>query len=122
MKLKLPERRRFIRVKVPLKLVVKSGSWSDIVITKNISPVGLNFEVRKALKKAASLKMELYLPLQDTPVYLEGKMVWQRKKNLEDQAPYITGVEILKIEEKSKNLFLRYVCDLLYNSAFETRI
>lgn len=121
MKEKLPERRRFIRVETPLKLIVKSGVRTDETITKNISPVGLRFEVPNGLEESEKLDISLYLPSIDDPIHLGGKVVWQNKISLEDNAPFDVGVEIVNIDEENKNIFLKYLCDLLYGSAYRAR-
>ena len=121
MKLKLPERRRFIRIEVPLKVSIKAGGRVDEVVTKNISPIGMRFEIDKELSDTETLNMSLVLPSSDTPVCLKGRVVWQSKTTLEDSAPYDVGVEIMEIEDKGKNVFLKYLCDLLYESTFKTR-
>ena len=121
MKQKLPERRRFIRIEVPLKAIVKSGDRLDEVVTKNISPVGLRFEIDRQLKESERLEVALYLPSTDDPISLEAKVIWQSKTSLEDKAPYDVGVEIIDIDDKRKNSFLKYLCDLLYNSAYKAR-
>lgn len=121
MKLKLPERRRFVRIEIPLKVIIKSGDRTEEVVTKNISPVGLRFEVASELKGPGKLDMSLYIPASKDPVRLGGKVIWQSKVSLEDNAPYDVGVEILEIEDKNKNIFLKYLCDLLYGSTYKTR-
>lgn len=118
---KLPERRRFVRIEVPLKLVVRSGNFQCETITKNISPIGLRFEVKEELEPSNVLNIELYIPSLDKPVHMEGKLVWQHKTSLEDRAPYDVGVEITEVNDVEKNIFLKYLCDLLYDSANKMR-
>ena len=121
MKQNLPERRRFIRIDVPLKLVVESAGIRDEAVTVNISPVGLRIEISRELDPKEKLSISLFLPKNDVPVQLAGRVVWQSRKSLEDNAPYNVGVEIMHIEDKSKNIFLQYLCDLLYDSTYEVR-
>ena len=121
MKLKLPERRRFVRIETPLRVVVKSGDRVDEVTTKNVSPVGMRFEVSEEFKQSDNLKMTLYLPKSDDPIALVGKVIWQTKTSLEDNAPYDVGVEIIEIDDRNKNIFLKYLCDLLYASTYKER-
>lgn len=121
MKLKLPERRRFIRIEIPLKVAIKADGKVAEVITKNISPIGMRFETSKELKNTEILEMSLSIPTSDIPVHLKGRVVWQNKTTLEDSAPYDVGIEIMEIEDKNKNVFLKYLCDLLYDSTFKTR-
>jgi hypothetical protein len=121
MKLKLPERRRFVRIDIPLKIVIENGGITDEVLTTNISPVGLRFGISRELKKDEPLKITLYLPEENTPIGLDAKIIWQIKTSLEDKAPYDVGVEIVAIEEDCKNTFLKYLCDLLYRSTYKER-
>lgn len=122
MKLKLPERRRFVRIETPLKLVVETDSGTFDVVTTNVSPVGLRFEIPVELKGTSHIDMVLYIPTSETPVKLSCKLVWQVKKSLEDKAPYDVGVEIMQIGDENKNEFLKYLCDLLYKSTYKARM
>ncbi|MFH1799129.1 MAG: PilZ domain-containing protein [Candidatus Omnitrophota bacterium] len=121
MKLKLPERRRFVRIDVPLRIVVKGNGYSEEVLTKNISPLGFNFEANRKFEESESLSILLYIPSLDDPVSILAKVVWQNKVNLEDNAPYDMGVEIVEIDDTKKDVFLKYLCDLLYESVYEER-
>ena len=121
MRLQLPERRRFIRIDTPLRLKIKSGDRVDETLTKNVSPVGVRFEIGKKLEGLEKLNLSLYLPSSDDPIQLGGKVIWQEKTSLEDNAPYDVGVEILEIEDKKKNVLLKYLCDLLYKSKYKER-
>lgn len=121
MKLKLPERRRFIRIEIPLKVKIKTDGRVDEVITKNISPIGMRFEIAKELKKTDKIDLSLEIPSTDILVKLKARVVWQNKISLEDKSPYDVGVEITEIEDKNKNVFLKYLCDLLYDSTFKAR-
>ncbi|MFC1548516.1 PilZ domain-containing protein [Candidatus Omnitrophota bacterium] len=122
MKLKLPERRRFVRIEIPLKVIVKSEGREDEVVTKNVSPVGLRFEIGAELKKSEKLNLSLYIPTIDDPIDLKANVIWQDKTSLEDNAPYDVGVEIIEIGDKNKNEFLKYLCDLLYESTYKARM
>jgi hypothetical protein len=121
MKMKLPERRRFVRVESPLKIVVKCGDRIEELVTKNISPVGFRFEIATELDESEKLEIALSLPSAKAPIQLEAQVVWQSKISLEDKAPYDVGVDITSIEDKSKNIFLKYLCDLLYGSIYKER-
>ncbi len=121
MKQKLPERRRFVRIGTPLTVKISSDGREEEVVASNVSPVGLRFEIGRALKESERLNMSLYLPLSKDPIRLEAKVIWQTKTSLEDNAPYDVGVEITGIEDKCKNIFLKFLCDSLYSSAYEAR-
>lgn len=121
MKLKLPERRRFVRVETPLKVVVTEGDRIDEVVTKNISPMGFRFEVSREYKQTEDLELALYIPSTEKAIHIKGKVVWQEKISLEDNAPYDVGIEVTQVDEKDKNVFLKYLCDLLYKSSYKER-
>jgi hypothetical protein len=121
MKLKLPERRRFVRVETPLKVVVTEGDRVDEVVTKNISPMGFRFEVGREYKNTECLDLSLYIPSTEKAIHIKGKVVWQDKISLEDNAPYDVGIEVTQVDEKDKNAFLKYLCDLLYKSSYKAR-
>ncbi|MBD3379269.1 MAG: hypothetical protein GF408_02285 [Candidatus Omnitrophica bacterium] len=121
MKLKLPERRRFLRIDIPLKIRLISGDRVDETTTKNISPVGLRFELDRELNESKPLSISLYLPSSERPVHLNARVIWQTRTSLEDKAPYDIGAEITEIDDKDKNPFLKYLCDLLYSSTYKAR-
>ncbi|MDD4957159.1 MAG: PilZ domain-containing protein [Candidatus Omnitrophica bacterium] len=122
MKQKLPERRRFLRVNVPLNINVSCSGVSGVTAqVKNVSPVGLGIEILRELKIAQNLDLELFLPGENAPVVLKGIVAWQAKKSLEDSSPYDVGIEIMDISDRDKNKFLKYLCDLLYGSVNDVR-
>jgi len=121
MKLKLPERRRFVRVETPLKVNVRCGEITADVVTKNISPVGMRFEIPTKLDDSASLDMRLFLPDMELPIELAGRVVWQTRTSLEDNAPFDVGIEITRIQDRNKNIFLKFLCDILYRSIYRER-
>jgi c-di-GMP-binding flagellar brake protein YcgR len=119
MRLKHPERRKFIRASIPLRILVRDGSSVTEAVTKNISPAGISFYADKPVPADKKNEFLLFLPENDEPVSVYARTIWQRKASLEDNAPYDTGIEILKIREMDKNRFLKYLCDLLYNTDYE---
>lgn len=121
MKLKLPERRRFIRIETPLRVVVTCGDRVEEVVTKNISPVGLRFEVADELDASRDLDLALFLTSDSDPIRLVCRLIWQAKTSLEDNAPFDVGIEIIAVEDSNKNVFLKYLCDLLYDSTYKVR-
>ena len=73
MSLKLPERRRFIRIEVPMRVTVTAGDRQEEVVTKNISPIGMRFEVPEPFEAEQSLQLILCLPLSGESIQVEGK-------------------------------------------------
>lgn len=121
MKKKSPERRRFVRIKTPLKVVIRCGDRTDESVTKDISPVGLSFETGRAFNTSESLSMSLGIPERQDLVRFEGRVAWQTKTSLEDNAPYNVGVEITDVNDEDKTDFLKYLCDLMYQSKQDIR-
>ena len=119
MRLKHPERRKFIRASIPLRILVRDGFSETEAVTRNISPAGISFYSDKSVPSDKETEVLLFLPDKEEPVSVSAKAVWQRKASLEDNAPYDTGIEILDIREEDKNSFLKYLCDLLYNTDYE---
>lgn len=121
MKLKLSERRRYLRVEVPLKVSVEGDIWDREIYTKNISPIGLRLENSRKPNVFEEINVSIFLPDSKEPVRLRGKVVWEEKTSIEDNAPYDVGVEILYIEESSKSVLSKYLCDLLYSASYEEK-
>ena len=123
MKRDIEERRRFIRLEVPIELkyvVEKDASqMRRRVATKDLSCDGLRFISELKIGEGAVLDLNLTIPGANNPVHIKGKAVWSRKISSEDAAPVEVGVEFIQIEEDNKNTFLKYLCDLIYN---ETKI
>ena len=115
----MPERRRFIRIEVPMRIKIEGDGWLEETTTKNISPIGMRFETGRVFKKSEVLDMVMYLPSSgDNSIRVKGKVVWQEKTSLEDNSPYDVGLEITHIADESKNVLLKYLCDLLYGSSY----
>ncbi len=113
------ERRRFIRLEVPVEVKYVIEDDPDQVrrrvATKDLSCDGLRFISERRLNEGAFLDLNLTIPGANNPVHAKGKTIWARKTSTEDAAPFEVGVELVQIEEDNKNTFLKYLCDLIYN-------
>lgn len=115
---KLVERRRYIRLEVPLKVTYTIPELHKVYtsIAKNISADGMRFEARdKALKESSIVELKLEIPKISSPVHIKARVMWKSKLSLEDGAPFDIGVEFTEIEEDNKNTFLKFLCDLIYD-------
>jgi len=113
----LVERRRYVRLKVPLQVsyTFPGSGMIHQAVTKNISADGIRFETRDAeLKESAVIDIILDAPGTPNPIHAKGKVIWRRKVSLEDGAPMDCGIELIEIEEDNKNTFLKFLCDLIY--------
>ncbi|MDD5680044.1 MAG: PilZ domain-containing protein [Candidatus Omnitrophica bacterium] len=123
MKRMAEERRRFVRLEVPIeiKYVVDEdpNQVRKRVATKDLSCDGLRFISEQKVDEGALLDLNLTVPGANNPVHIKGKTIWAKKLSTEDTAPFEVGVEFVQIEEDNKNTFLKFLCDLIYN---ETKI
>lgn len=123
MKRIIEERRRFIRLEVPIE--VKYVIEEDLnqarkrVATKDLSCDGLRFISGEKIDEGFVIDLNLTIPGAANPVHIKGKTIWSRKVSTEDAAPFEVGIEFTQIEEDNKNTFLKYLCDLIYS---ETKI
>lgn len=123
MKKSMEERRRFIRLEVPIEVKYVIEESPDQVRrrvdTKDLSCDGLRFICEEEVSDGSLIDLNLTVPGATNPIHIKGKAVWSRKISTEDAAPFEVGVEFMQIEEDNKNTFLKYLCDLIYN---ETKI
>lgn len=123
MKRIIEERRRFIRLEVPIELkYIADDDHSQVrrlAATKDLSCDGLRFISEYKIDNGSMLDLNLTIPGANNPVHIKGKAVWSRKVSSEDSAFFEVGIEFVQIEEDNKNTFLKYLCDLVYN---ETKI
>lgn len=114
----LIERRRYIRLKVPveIKYAVSGDSKIRSAVSKNISADGLRIETPdKDIKKTDVLEIKLSIPGACNPVHAKASVVWKKRLSLVDGAPFDLGLEFNEIEEDNKNTFLKFFCDLIYD-------
>ena len=109
------ERRRFIRLEVPIGLqynVVGSNVIKDVT-TKDISCDGMRFTSPDAIPADSLLRLTIQIPKAKNPVHAEGKVVWSHKQANDGGPDNEVGLELIKIEEDNKNTFLKYLCDII---------
>ena len=114
---KIEERRKFIRLEVPvgLKYIIEGDSTRKEVTTKDLSCEGLRFISEDGVNESTILELALNVPNANNPVHINGRVVWAKRLSTEDGSPLEVGVEFIKIEEDNKNTFLKYLCDLIYD-------
>ena len=121
---KATERRRYIRLKVPIEISYTAPERGRFfkTVTKDISGDGLRFESsNKTLKPLDLIYVNLSIPGGANPVHTRARIKWKKKVSLEDASPFDIGVEFAEIEEDNKNTFLKFICDLLYNISDEKK-
>lgn len=111
------ERRRYVRLLVPLKISYTIPGSGKIyqAVTKNLSADGLRFDITDpSIKEADLLELKIDVPSAPNPIHAKGTIIWRKRLSLEDGSPFDCGVEFTEIEEDNKNSFLKYLCDLIY--------
>ena len=114
------ERRKYIRLPSPIKIAYLSSKDNVVkpALSKNISAEGIGFSSMDSVLSENEL-IDITLDLADTPnpIHAKGRIVWKRRLDNEDGAPYDVGVEFIAVDEDNKNSFLKYLCDLLYSTS-----
>lgn len=115
------ERRQYLRVETPLAIrAIFADGYLQQTQTKDISPLGIRFVTEKNdVNIDDEIELKIEIPGGLSPVHAKAKVVWKRKRSIENGAPYDIGCEFTKIEEDNKNTFLKYFCDLLYKQGKE---
>jgi len=113
------ERRKHLRVATPLEIrVIGKDNKVYETITKDISPIGLRFEIKaEGVEVKDEVEIKIEMPKNMSPVHVKAKIVWKKKATTEDGAPCEIGCEFSRVEEDNKNTFLKFFCDLLYAQA-----
>lgn len=112
------ERRRYIRLKIPVELSYFSGNGGKVskAVSTNISADGLRFQTEdRSINEGDSLELKLSMPGAANPIHAKAKVVWSKRISLEDGSPSDVGLEFIDIEEDNKNTFLKNFCDLMYS-------
>lgn len=105
------EKRRFVRVKFPCKIIVCTPEKHVIVShTENISTGGVRVIIDDKLEISSLVGLEIYLG--DRPVICKGRVVWV----VEIVSPVLktpgmndTGIEFYEIKEKDKKSINRLI-------------
>lgn len=107
------ERRRFIRVSIPVDVTLKT-SGGDVfhVNALNIGAGGFRVLLDSELEPGSLLDVEVFLDKQ--AVSCRGRIVWAVKKADEnsDEIIYDTGIEFYQIEEPAKEKITRFIDSL----------
>jgi hypothetical protein len=110
------EKRKYIRLPSPVNIIFTTGlrGHAEEAVTKNISAEGLRFQISDNHLKDTNIDIILNIP-GGLPISAKGRVAWSKRISLEDNAPFDTGVEFTEIEERMKNPFLKFLCDLIYS-------
>lgn len=111
------ERRKYIRLDTEVKIEcmpIEDQKEKIPAISKNISIQGICFNSNKEFKSKTPIKLQVCIPNNPKPVYLEGEVVWCKavKSSKPGEPPtFDTGVKLPDIEKSDEGKFFMYVLD-----------
>lgn len=109
------ERRRYVRVSLPLEIYV-SGSKSNLPAkTINVSAGGLRLLLTHKFNLGHILNLDIY-GVKKEPLICRGKVLWmveQKKSPPNDPFRYDTGIEFYKMEKENFQAMEKIVADTL---------
>lgn len=76
------EYRKLLRADILLKVLYKTKNWpllEGVAYSKNVGTIGVNIIMGDKLDKNTQLELQIFLPGDDRPVVVKGKLVWQYK-------------------------------------------
>jgi len=98
------EKRRFLRVKLPCKIIIHTPREQTIITeTKNVSAGGVRVMIEEALQVSSMIDLELFLP-DGTLISCKARVVWMMpdKQKQKKVAEYDTGIEFYEISPKDR--------------------
>jgi uncharacterized protein (TIGR02266 family) len=106
------ERRKEKRAVVELEVRYSSQESFAVEWITNISKGGLFIKSENPLPPGTPLKITFSVPGKDIPVQLEGVVRWSAPPSSPSVVPGM-GIEIVKIDEKSKKILDSFVDEIL---------
>jgi hypothetical protein len=108
----MDDRRRFLRF--PLELVARYGgqnedTWKECSVTDiSREGIGIIIHSKEAISKGLMLKIEIDAPVEDSPIEVEGKLVWLKELKDDPQFIYAGGVQLTSIAPEDKWALIDY--------------
>jgi uncharacterized protein (TIGR02266 family) len=109
------ERRKEKRAVVELEVRYSSQESFAVEWITNISKGGLFIKSENPLPPGTPLKITFSVPGKDIPVQLEGVVRWSAPPSSPSVVPGM-GIEIVKIDERSKKILDSFVDEILSSS------
>ena len=108
----MDDRRRFLRF--PLQLVARYGeknedNWKECSVSDiSREGIGIIIHSKEAISKGLLLKIEIHAPVQDSPIEVEGKLVWLKELKDDPQFIYAGGMQLTSIAPEDKWALIDY--------------
>ena len=108
----MDDKRKFLRF--PLQLGARyteenEDNWKECSVV-DISREGMGVIIHsvEAISKETLLKIEIYAPVQDDPIVVEGKLVWLKELKDDPRFNYSGGVQLTSISPENKWSLIDY--------------
>lgn len=106
----MQDKRDYKRYNIFLESVSCSRSEKeDIEVNvSDLSCSGLGIDIKEKLSKDDSIELELFVPDDDIPMFIEGVVAWVNK-NANTEESYQAGVKITRINRYDKDRLAKYL-------------
>ena len=118
----IEEKRKYIRLETKLDFSYKLRDRRQVkkkAVTKNISPAGVSASVDGSIKKGDWLELNIKIPAYKKPLACIGKVTWTADKKA---GKIDVGIKFEEIDPELKNMFLEYICGLMYSELQRLRV
>lgn len=107
----MQEKRRYVRwrVKSPLRYKIQGSDLECEGLTKDISNGGAGIFISEELVLNSLLDLTLEIPDKFRPISTQGKIIWQKKLEIEDTFPFATGIQFSQLKDEDKEKIFLYV-------------
>ncbi len=108
----MDDRRRFLRF--PLQLVARyrekmEDNWKECSVSDiSREGIGIIIHSKEAIGKGLLLKIEIHAPVEDSPIEVEGKLVWLKELKGDPQFIYAGGIQLTSIAPEDKWALIDY--------------
>ncbi len=105
------ERRRFVRINLPLKIYLSGSDYGLTTKTENISAGGLRVMINHKFSSGSMVDLKIYAT-EEKLISCQGKVLWsfsRRKPQSKDLFYYDTGIEFAKIRKNDLELIKKII-------------
>ena len=105
------ERRKYKRKLIKLDVEYDMSSdqrWLESQ-SRDIGAGGICLITKDAIEIGKSFDMKFYLPDQEKPVKVIGKVMWNEKIDNEGSAAFYNGIQFIRINKTDKELIMKFV-------------
>ncbi|MCF7878271.1 MAG: PilZ domain-containing protein [Candidatus Omnitrophica bacterium] len=111
------ERRKFVRISLPLQIYLSNSPYAVSTKTENISAGGLRIITNHKFNSGSTVNLKVYA-IKKKPIICQGKILWvfsRKKPQSKDLFYYDTGIEFSKIRKNDLDLIKKIIVKNLAN-------